>query len=89
MDPKIIREMLKETLQAVANRARADAQQRESNIAFVFEDEIDSLSSIDITKIEEAIVNIDKATATKEGARRLLNGILVVAKVAAKAAFPA
>ena len=89
MDPEIIREMLKETLQAVINRARADAQAGKSDIGSVFDSEMAPLPSIDIAKIEEAIANIDKATATKEGARRLINGILLVVKVAAKVTLPA
>lgn len=87
MDPEVIRRALKEALESVAQKARADAIAGESDISSVFDDEVDPLPSMDVAKIEEAIANIDKATATKEGARRLINGILVVAKVAAKA-FP-
>lgn len=89
MDPEVIRRALTEVLRSVADQAMADARVDESDIGSVFEDEVAALPSMDVTKIEEAIANIDKATATKEGARRLINGILVVAKVAAKAAFPA
>lgn len=88
MDPEVIRRALTEALESVANKARADARAGESDIGSVFDDDVDPLPAMDIAKIEEAIVNIDKAAATKEGARRLINGILVVAKVAAKA-FPA
>jgi hypothetical protein len=88
MDPEVVRETLKEALRAVANKAKVDAQRGESDIGSVFGDDIDPLPAMDIAKIEEAIVNIDKATATKEGARRLINGILVVAKIAARV-FPA
>ena len=73
----------------VAEKAKADARQGESDIGSIFEDPIDTLPDIDVSKIEQAIRDIDKATATKEGARRLMNGILVAAKVAAKVVFPA
>lgn len=89
MDPEVIRRALTEALESVANKARADALAGGSDIGSVFEDEIDVLPSLDVAKIEQAIRDIDRATATKEGARRLINGLLVVARVAAKAAFPA
>ena len=89
MDPEVIKAALKNMLHEIADKARADARRGESDIASIFEDEVAPLPSVDIAKIEEAIANIDKATATKEGARRLISGILVVAKVAAKVAFPA
>ena len=88
MDPRLIGHALTAALEMVADKARADALAGESDIGSVFDDDVDPLPSMDVAKIEEAIANIDKATATKEGARRLINGILVVAKVAAKA-FPA
>lgn len=89
MDPEVIRRALTEALRSVADKAMADARVGESNIGSVFDDEVAPLPSLDVAKIEEAIANIDKAAATKEGARRLITGILLVAKVAAKAAFPA
>lgn len=89
MDPEIIKQGLINMLQTVADKARADAERGESDISSIFKDELDVLPSLDVAKIEQAIRDIDKATATKEGARRLINGLLVVARVAAKAAFPA
>jgi hypothetical protein len=89
MDPEVIRSALMGALESVASKARADALAGESDIGSVFDDEVAPLPSLDIAKIEEAMENINKATATKEGARRLINGLLLVAKVAAKAGFPA
>ena len=89
MDPEIIKQGLINMLQTVADKARADAERGESDISSIFKDELDVLPSLDVAKIEQAIRDIDRATATKEGARRLINGLLVVARVAAKAAFPA
>jgi len=88
MDPEIIRKALTEALTSVANKAKEDALRGASDIGSVFDDEVEALPSLDITKIEEAIANINTAASTKEGARRLINGLLVVAKVAARA-FPA
>ena len=86
MDPKIIKKNLTEMLEDVAAKARSDAQSGESDISSVFEDMPRPSLNFDIAKIEEAIRNIDKATATKDGARRLLNGILLAARIAAKVA---
>ncbi len=89
MDQHFIQHTLKALLITVAEKAKADAQQGESDIGSIFEDSIDTLPDVDVSKIEQAIRDIDKATATKEGARRLMNGILIAARVAAKAVFPA
>jgi phosphoserine phosphatase len=89
MDPEAVKNALQAMLEDVANKARADAMSGESDIGSVFEDRTDSLPGLDVAKVEQAIRDVDKATRTKEGARRLINGLLVVAKVAAKAAFPA
>ena len=88
MDPEAVKRALQGMLEEVATKARADATSGESDIGSIFEDEVDTLPSLDIAKVEQAIRDIDKATSTKEGARRLINGLMVVAKVAAKA-FPA
>lgn len=88
MDLEVIRRALTEALESIAKQARIDALADKSDIGSIFEDEIDVLPSLDVAKIEQAIRDIDRAAATKEGARRLINGLLVVARVAAKAAFP-
>ena len=89
MDPEeVIRQALTEVLESVASQARADARAGESNIGSIFDDEVKALPSLDITKVEQAIRDVEIATNTKEGARRLINGLMVVAKVAAKT-FPA
>jgi hypothetical protein len=84
MDPEVIKKHLQEMLSTVAAKARADAESGESDISSVFNDESTPLPSLDVTKIEEAIRNIEVATSTKEGARRLINGVLLAAKVATK-----
>ena len=88
MDPEVIRKALTEALTSVANKAREDARRGASDIGSVFDDEVETLPGLDIVKIEEAIANINTAASTKEGARRLVNGLLVVAKIASRA-FPA
>jgi len=88
MDPEAIKNTLKSMLEQVAEKARVDAQQGKSDISSIFEDEQERLPSIDIDKIEEAISNIDKATATKKGAVRLVNSIMVAARFVAQINFP-
>lgn len=89
MDPEVIKQALKAMLEEVAQKARDDARAGESDIGSIFEEELDALPSLDVAKVEQAIADIDSATATKEGARRLINGILIAAKAAAKISFPA
>lgn len=88
MDPEVVKRALQEMLEGVAQKARADAISGESDIGSIFNDEPKTLPSLDLAKVEQAIRDVEKATRTKEGARRLINGLMVVAKVAAKA-FPA
>jgi hypothetical protein len=88
MDNKDIREVLTALLTSIAAKARQDALAGQSDIGSIFSQDGENLKSLNAQAVEDAIVNIKKATATKEGARRLINGIMVVAKVAAKAALP-
>lgn len=89
MDKEAIRQALVDMLTDVATKARQDALAGESDIAAIYDRERTDLKSLDAQKVEEAIRDIDKATATKEGARRLVNAIMVVAKAIVKMKFPA
>ena len=89
MDQEAIKTVLTALLTDVAARARADALAGNSDIGSIFRRESEQLQNLDPKAVEDAIVAINKATATKEGTRRLVNGILVAAKMAAKIAFPA
>ena len=84
MDPTIVKQALQAMLEKVAHKARDDAMRGESDISSVFEDEPDTLPSLDVAKIEQAIADIDRATKTKEGTRRLMDGIMLAARTAAK-----
>ena len=88
MDKEAIRQALTALLTDVAAKAREDALAGRSDIGSVWRREREQLSSLDPDAVEAAIADINKATATKEGARRLMNGLMVVAKAAAKVAFP-
>jgi len=88
MDQEAIRKALVNMLASVATKARQDALNEESDIAAIYNKDRADLQSLDIQKVEEAIRNIDRATATKEGARRLVNAIMVAAKAILKAKFP-
>jgi len=89
MDPETIKEALTTMLTDVAAKARADALAGNSDIGSIFRRDGEQLKSLNPQAVEDAILAINKATATKEGTRRLVNGILVAAKAAAKIAFPA
>lgn len=89
MDQEAIKQALTSLLTDVAAKAREDALAGNSDIGSVFRRDSEKLKSLDPKAVEDAIVDINKATATKEGARRLMNGIMVAAKAAAKIAFPA
>lgn len=86
MDNKAIRDALTALLTDVAEKAKKDALEGKSDIGSIFKRKGPSLSSLDAQAVEQAIENINKATATKEGTRRLVNGLLVAAKVAARIA---
>lgn len=89
MDQEQIKKALTAMLTDVAAKARQDAIDGESDIGSIFRKESEHLESLDPKAIEEAILAIDKATSTKAGARRLINGLMFAAKAAARIAFPA
>ncbi len=84
MDAEAIREALTALLTDVAAKARKDALAGNSDIGSIFRRDSEKLQSLNPTAVEEAIVAINKATNSKEGTRRLINGILIAAKAAAK-----
>lgn len=88
MDQEAIKTALTSLLTDVAAKARADALAGNSDIGSIFRRDSEQLKSLDPKAVEDAIIDINKATATKEGARRLMNGLMVAAKAAAKIAFP-
>ena len=89
MDSEAIKGALTALLTDIAAKARQDALAGNSDIGSIFRRDSERLQSLNPIAVEDAIVAINKATATKEGTRRLVNGILVAAKVAAKIVFPA
>jgi hypothetical protein len=81
MDEVQIKNSLVTLLEGVAEQARQDAANGKSNIGVIYSDDV-HLNQIAVTN---AIQDINKATSTKEGARRLISGLLVVAKAIARA----
>jgi hypothetical protein len=88
MDQEAIKHALTSLLTDVASKARADALEGESDIGSIFRRDSEELKTLSPKAVEDAVLAINKATATKEGTRRLINGILVAAKAAARIAFP-
>ncbi len=88
MDSEQIKEALTSLLTDIASKAKADALAGRSDIGSIFKRDTKELQGLNPQAVDEAILAIDKATATKEGTRRLVNGILVAAKAAARVAFP-
>ena len=85
MDNEAIRQSLTSLLTDVAAKAKQDALAGRSDIGSIYRREREQLKSLNPQAVEDAIAHINKATATKEGTRRLVNGILVAAKAAANA----
>ncbi len=83
MDNNKICEMLTAFLTEVADQARADAKAGKSNIGSVFDQDTPAMKMLDEKKIQEAIADIKRATATKESCARLINTILLAAKAIA------
>ena len=84
MDSEAIKQALTALLTDVAAKAREDALAGNSDIGSIFRRESEKLQSLNPKAIEDAIIAINKVTATKEGTRRLVNGILVAVKAAAR-----
>jgi len=84
IDANNIKDKLTSLLTDVAEKARQDAIDGESDIGSIFRREGPELQPIDVKMIEAAIKNIERATATKEGAHRLMNGIMIAAATAAR-----
>jgi hypothetical protein len=84
MDNAAVKEILTSLLTDIAAKARKDALAGNSDIGSIFRRDSEKLQSLDPKAVEDAIIAIDKATATKEGTRRLVNGIIVAAKAAAR-----
>ena len=84
MDKETVKEVLTSLLTDIATKACEDALAGNSDIGSIFRRDSEKLQSLDPKTIEDAIIAINKATATKEGARRLINGIMVAAKAAAR-----
>jgi hypothetical protein len=77
-----IHAVLTSFLEGIENHARADALEGHSNIGSIF-DTTPTLQTIDTQKIQELLTAIHQATVTKETTRRIVNAILVAAKIAA------
>jgi len=86
MDQDKIKEALTTLMRDVANKAEADAKAGESDIGSIFRQTDVSLQQLDVEAINQTITHIETATATREGAQRLMNGIMLAAKVAARLA---
>ena len=84
MDKDKIKEALTTLLNDIAAKAEADARAGESDIGSIFRREGESLRKLDVKAIKSTIAHIETATATREGALRLMNGIMLAAKVAAR-----
>lgn len=87
VDENKVRELLVSLLEDVAAQAKADARAGKSDIASIWKKVGPEMSSLDAKQIEKAIQDVNRATATKEGAARLVNSLMLAARVVAKAAL--
>lgn len=83
MDEIKIREILVGMLNDIAIQAQADAASGKSNISSIYNKNIPTLRVLDEKQIKQAIEDIHKATATKEGTARLVNALLMAARTVA------
>lgn len=83
MDENKIREVLTELLSDIAQQAKIDALAEKSNIGSIYDKPLPIMKVLDEKKVAEAILDIKKATATKELAARLMNAVLIAAKTIA------
>ena len=83
MDETKIRDMLTAFLTDVADQAKADALAGQSNIGSVFDRNAPAMKMLDEKKVREAILDIKRATTTKESCARLVNVLLLAAKTVA------
>jgi len=78
-----IRQVLTDLLLDITGKARSDALNGRSDISQAFGSELPFLKTLDDAAIKQAILDIHKATATKETSAKLLNAILSAAKIIA------
>jgi acetylglutamate kinase len=83
MEESKIRDALINMLTEVAEQAKADALSGKSNIGSVLDKNKPELRQLDEKQINQAIQDIRKATATKEGTARLVSALLVAARTIA------
>jgi len=85
IDENRVRDALVTLLVDVAAKAKEDSLSGESDIASVYRrGNKTDLSAVNVERIDEAIRNIEKATSTKDGARRVVNAIMAVARTVAQ-----
>jgi len=89
MDQNKIREALTSLLNDIAAQARVDATNGQSNIGSIYDSATPEFRTLDEKQIQAAIVDINKATATKDMARRLVNAIMLAASTVANITKPA
>ena len=87
VDETKIRDLLVSLLEDVAAKAKADAKAGKSDISSIWNRSGPELASLDPKQIEKAIQDVNKATATKEGAARLVSSLMLAASVIVKAAL--
>lgn len=85
IDEKQIRDALVTLLVDVAAKAKADSLTGKSDIASIYRrGNTADLEVVNVKLLDEAIQNIEKATSTKDGARRVVNAIMAVARTVAQ-----
>lgn len=87
VDETKVRDLLVSLLEDVAAKARADAAAGKSDIGSIWKRSGPEMASLDPKQIEKAIQDVNKATATKEGAARLIGSLMLAARIVAKAAL--
>jgi hypothetical protein len=83
-NPQDIQALFRAWIKEVADKAKQDSLQGESDIGSIYRDTEVNFNRLSEADIDRISADIAQATRTKEGARRLINAIASAAKVIVK-----
>jgi hypothetical protein len=79
-----IQQLLRAWLKSVADKAQEDSLKDESSIGSIYHEAEINLEGLTEQDLDQISKDIEQATRTKEGSRRLINALASVARVIVK-----
>jgi len=79
-----IQQLLRAWLKSVADKAQEDSLRGESSIGSIYQEAEINLEGLTEQDLDQISKDIEQATRTKEGSRRLINALASVARVIVK-----